>query len=681
MANLLFKKGLYGDFKDKVLTGNAAVEGTLYLTEDEGGLYLGKSDGSVVRIQGTLHQYANLTDFAADVTPPYSTDVVYFIADKDALVRYNGTKWIQLNTPASVAEKLASDIATNVTAIEGLQTAVADNTANIGKNTTAITNLRTDAEASISGLNTRLTKAEADILEKATIVDLKALETIVEGQGSAIADINTALAEKASQTDLNALDGRVTTAEGEIDTLQSDLNAAEELIATKASQEALNALSNTVEGQGSAIGGLDTRLTTAEGEIDTLQSDLARVEENVATKASQEALNALSNTVKDKVDQSEYNGLANTVSGHTTAIENLTSNKVDKNGTDRLMTVAEGNKLAGIEEGATKTIIDEALSTTSVNPVQNKVITTQLNSIGNTLQGLDNSITDIVENYATTESVTNAAKDLQDQIDEINETIGGANGSSVSERLTALETFKTEADTSIKDHENRIGALEDGLSTTNKTVAGIDERLIAAEGEIDALQEKDKALDEEISGIKGRLDTAEGEIDTLQSQSVNYENRIAAIETALPDLATDAELEAAETRLNTTINNRILAANAMTYEGPIASKAELEALTDVNVGDTYVVTEAFDNYKPGDLLIAQGDEDEDGIILSVTWDHVPTGYSEVFDPELVLEDNTIVLKDYAGSNLGGVVINSVSDNVKITSQDSTINISLEWGEF
>ena len=84
--------------------------------------------------------------------------------------------------------------------------------------------------------------------------------------------------------------------------------------------------------------------------------------------------------------------------------------------------------------------------------------------------------------------------------------------------------------------------------------------------------EKDKALDEEISGIKGRLDTAEGEIDTLQSQSVNYENRIAAIETALPDLATDAELEAAETRLNTTINNRILAAKLSSVPSYLSSR-------------------------------------------------------------------------------------------------------------
>ena len=681
MASLLFKKGLYDDFKDKVLTGNAAVEGTLYLTEDEGGLYLGKSDGSVVRIQGTLHQYANLTDFAADVTPPYSTDVVYFIADKDALVRYNGTKWIQLNTPASVADKLAADIGTNLTKIESLQTAVATNTTNIGNNATAITDLRVDAEAGISGLDTRLTKAEADIAEKATIADLDALEATVEGQGSAIADINTALAKKAEQADLEALAGRVDTAEGEIDTLQSDLARVEGEVATKANQSDLSALTNTVNGQGSAISSLDTRLTAAEGTIGDLQEELNSVNADLSTKASTEALNNLSNTVADKANQSDLNNLSNTVQGHTGAIENLTSGKVDKNGTDRLITEAEYTKLAGIEQGATRTIVDDALDANSVNPVQNKVITSQLNNIGNTLQRLDGAVEDIVNNYATDEEVANSVDGLQKQINDINNTLGGANGSSVSQRLTALEEFKDSAETSIQGHETRIGALEDGLVTANEEIVDVKDRLDTAENEINDLQEKDKALDEEIAGVKGRLDTAEGKIETLESASVKHGSAIEAIQNALPDLATDAELAATETRLNTTINNRILAANAMTYEGPVASQAELDALTEVNVGDTYVVTEAFGNYKPGDLLIAQGDEDDDGIIMSVTWDHVPTGYSEVFDPELVLENNTIVLKDYAGSNLGGVVINSVSDNVKITSNDSTINISLEWGEF
>jgi len=67
MANILFKKGSYELFEKNVLgitrvkdsegkvTGfeqgpTNVQEGALYLTEDEGGLYLGKSNGTVKRI-------------------------------------------------------------------------------------------------------------------------------------------------------------------------------------------------------------------------------------------------------------------------------------------------------------------------------------------------------------------------------------------------------------------------------------------------------------------------------------------------------------------------------------------------------------------------------------------------------------------------------------------------------
>jgi hypothetical protein len=67
MSNILFKKGSYDNFEKNVLgitrkidpaTGALSFvqgtkniqEGALYLTEDEGGLYLGGSEGTIKRI-------------------------------------------------------------------------------------------------------------------------------------------------------------------------------------------------------------------------------------------------------------------------------------------------------------------------------------------------------------------------------------------------------------------------------------------------------------------------------------------------------------------------------------------------------------------------------------------------------------------------------------------------------
>lgn len=65
-------------------------------------------------------------------------------------------------------------------------------------------------------------------------------------------------------------------------------------------------------------------------------------------------------------------------------------NKVDKETGKGLSTndytTTEKNKLAGIAEGANKTIVDSALSSTSTHPVQNKVVNAAINDL-NTLVG------------------------------------------------------------------------------------------------------------------------------------------------------------------------------------------------------------------------------------------------------------------------------------------------------
>ncbi len=67
----------------------------------------------------------------------------------------------------------------------------------------------------------------------------------------------------------------------------------------------------------------------------------------------------------------------------STATQTALNNKVDvvsgKGLSTNDYTTTEKTKLAGIAEGANKTVVDTAFSTTSTNPVQNKVITTQIN--------------------------------------------------------------------------------------------------------------------------------------------------------------------------------------------------------------------------------------------------------------------------------------------------------------
>ena len=129
MSNILFRKGLYDDFKTNVLGYNTETqqfsnepmitEGALYFTEDEGGLYLGVSvpnengEGAhldVKRIQGSLLYFDTLEEFEENTAPPYDTNVIYFIGDKNTLARYDGTEWKILNSNQEVVAALSTEI-------------------------------------------------------------------------------------------------------------------------------------------------------------------------------------------------------------------------------------------------------------------------------------------------------------------------------------------------------------------------------------------------------------------------------------------------------------------------------------------------------------------------------------------------------------------------------------------
>lgn len=92
----------------------------------------------------------------------------------------------------------------------------------------------------------------------------------------------------------------------------------------------------------------------------------------------------------------------------------LLSNKVDKETGKSLSTndytTAEKEKLAGIETGANKTTVDTALSSTSTNPIQNKVINTALGKKANssevyTKTETDAMIVDVEEESSLTTKV------------------------------------------------------------------------------------------------------------------------------------------------------------------------------------------------------------------------------------------------------------------------------------
>lgn len=101
--------------------------------------------------------------------------------------------------------------------------------------------------------------------------------------------------------------------------------------------------------------------------------------------------------------------------------------KVDKEAGKGLSTndytTAEKNKLAGIETGANRTVVDDALSASSENPVQNKVVYEAINNIH---IDVDSALSDSSENPVQNKVINAALADQKSVIDGKQDAPAGA---------------------------------------------------------------------------------------------------------------------------------------------------------------------------------------------------------------------------------------------------------------
>lgn len=552
MADLLLKKGSFEDFKLKVFDPENniknAVEGALYFTEDEGGLYLGKADKTVVRIQGTVHQYDTLKDFAEGTQPPYSKDIVYFIADKDALVRWNGSAWVQLNTPAATSAQMAADIKTNTENISGLSDNLSDLTDTVAANKEAI-------EATVAGI-----------------------------------------------------DGRLTTAEGAIATLQGE-------IVLKATQEDLEKLAETVTEQGDLIAGITQNYVTNE----------------------------------------TFN----------TTVEGINAD------------IKEINDALGLGDDATGTIANRLGALEADNVTNKKNIADNAEDIKNLQDGLsdtNDAVDDLDGRLTTAEGEIDT---LQQDLDKAEEDLG-----KVTERVTTAEGEIDTLQGEMTQAKSDIGGLQDAVSdlqSDSATKEELEQVNTNLTNEINDLKTKTDNTNTALNNLTTRVGTAEGTI-------AGHTEALSQINDTLTTLATKEELSDLSDELKAEIDSDIMAANAMTYKGGVDGNTKVLPTADVTIGDTYVVTKEFvlgdKTVQPGDLLIAQGTEVNGAIDPdTLVWDHVATGYSSVHNPKLEVNDNAIVLTDFANNPLGEVTLNSNSENIVITTDGSTINFDFKWGTF
>lgn len=523
---------------------------------------------------------------------------------------------------------------------------------------------------------------------------LKWIEDSSSSTGGKWKQINST---SALSTSLAALTTRVDTLESNLDsvtervgTTESDIDNLEAAVATKAAQTDLTNLTNTVSNLSSIVDtkAAQTDLTALTGRVDTAES-------NIATNTSD--ITSLKTAVGTKADNTEFQTVKTTVgdssSGLVKKVADLEANSATK---DELQTVSakvDTNSSDIATNAEAIEAIQEAIGDGSGTGSLSARVTALEGTVGNETKGLVKDVDALETSVGTSGDDASASGSVYARIKQ-NAADIEANANSIDNNASAIATLET--DTS--GLKNKVTALETSVGSSGDDAN--------ANGSVYARIKKNAA---DIATNAGNIATNTGNIATNAS---NIAKNIKSIDDLNTDLAntnavigSTGDVAGASTvygainknktdiaNLNTTLLEKINAANSMTYKGGVDSASGLPT-TGVKVGDTYVVTNFFtmaDTAKTaaytGDMIIASGTEDTDGYITTgtLTWTVVNTGYIQEHEAKLTVANNTIALTSYTADEGTGDLgkIQLKSDNLEIfTSSDGIVTLNAVWGSF
>lgn len=522
MANILFKKGNYELFEKNVLgitrikdsdgkvTGfeqgpKNIQEGALYLTEDEGGLYLGTSSSTVKRIQGSVIFYEDTLKFKEEVidVPPYRSDVIYFISSDNALVRWvdessnpNLGRWVVLNaTAADVTNKLnalTTAIAAEKSRAEAeearLAGLIATNISNISANAT---NIASKAEQSdLNALNTKVEGVKGDVAQNAT--DIASANTAIAAEKSRAegeeARLGGLIAGNATAIQTNATNiGK-----------KADLSTVESLDAyAKATEAKASANASAIEAANTAIAAEKSRAESKEAELlGEINANKVLIQGNanaIALKASDEDLKKLAKRVEDAETDIEDNATA--ISEANTAIS------AEKNRAQ-----SEEERLAGLIGGLNTKVtgLDTALKDKASNDSVNS-LGEQLNIQSGKISGLEGKNAEQDTEIAALKVAKGelAAKDtaLQTELNGVKESVATLTGQ-IDDKAdqSAFDTFVNDT------YTKKIASVEKNIGDNKTAIDALDLRV----DEIEKWDLDDKLSKTSGGTVKGTITMSDG---------------------------------------------------------------------------------------------------------------------------------------------------------------------------
>ena len=237
-------------------------------------------------------------------------------------------------------------------------------------------------------------------------------------------------------------------------------------------------------------------------------------------------------------------GNADTVNNHTVesnvptdAVFTDTTYKSVTQTEDGLMSAADKAKLDGVEIGATKTLIDIELSSTSTNPVQNKVVTDALNNkadkskYGDTTINVGRKASTTVGAYSTAEGYQTTASENSSHAEGYQTTASG--GTSHAEGLQAEASGESSHAEGYRTTASGNNSHAEGQSTTaSGTVSHAEGADTAAsgfyshaEGESTNANGDDSHAEGFFTEASGKYSHAEGEYTIANGKSQHVQGK------------------------------------------------------------------------------------------------------------------------------------------------------------
>lgn len=430
MALLKFKKGLYGELPV------AKAEGTVYITTDEKAMYVDISSTERIRI-GQI-----ITLASKDLTPPYSTESFYYLTDINALVKWNGSAWVQLNSTGDLATRIST-----------LETTVGDSKSGLVKDVAAHGTDITALKATVGDSTTGLVKDVKDLQDEIDNIvtaggEPNVIEKITVGGTLVPVDNETVALGKLAGVDAKVAETDLDTALSEkIGAIQATANAA----ATK----------TYVDGIVGAEGTLTKKVEANTSEITNIKNTLGNDFSTTATvTAAIRAINSKDTEQDGKISDIEKDITALetltqehgvTLTNHGTAI--AANAELAQQGVDDAAAAAQAAAAADTKAGKAQTAAEGAQSTADAAKQLATANGTEIDTLKGKVQTLET-------NAATKAELSNQKTELEGKISAAQKAADDAQDAAEGAQTTANEAKQL-----ATTNGTEIGQLKASVST------------------------------------------------------------------------------------------------------------------------------------------------------------------------------------------------------------------------